>query len=353
MKKKKILFVASLPAAKFNFDGERNKSRDVLNVLKRDDRFSITVINLSKNRIFQTMKMIYKHIFFKYYHIFISKCIVGGSFAIHILQMFKKTNNIYFYIIGNGYCGFDNKTIYFKNIAQCKHLIVESNEVKDSMVIKNIQPEKISIFPCLKPTYKIDVIEKDYSVKRPLKLIFFSRINPDKGLGDLMRVLIDINESSETPLFYLDIAGGVSKEPGIKQFNEFVVDTCKKYTYFNYLGLTLKIDGIESYKKLQEYDLHVFPTRFKQECAPGSVLDMFIAGVPTLSAMFPSYKCLLNETNSILFEQSNTDDMKNKLIYIYHNASKILNKKRHLSHWEYFKYTDTAFIIFLKGIGLN
>lgn len=350
MKKEKLLFVASLPTKKFNFDGERNKSKDVLNALCKTNKYKITIINFSRNKYIQMLKLIICQLFKNYDRIFISKCIVGGSFALHILNKIKKNKNIFFYIIGNGYYGFDDKTIYFHDISLCNKLIVESENVKESMIAKGANPEKIAIFPCLKPLYDIDFKEKEYKPNQPLKLLFFSRINPEKGLGDIMKALIELNSESKETKFYLDIAGGVSNEPGIKEFNEYVLKTCSEHPFLNYLGMTLRADGLESYKLIQEYDLHVFPSRFKQECAPGSILDMFVAGVPTLSSKFPSYKGLIDDENSILFEQSNYNDLKEKLIFIYNNASKILNTKRKLSHNEYYKYTDEAFLRFLDNI---
>lgn len=353
MKKKKVLFIAPLPNKKFNFDGERNKSRDVLLSLKKTNKYKINIINLSNNKFFAVIRMLFLYLFKKYDYVFISKCIVGGSLALHLINKIRINPNVYFYIIGNGYYGLDEKKIYFSDIQKCKHLIVESQEVKESMVKKGCKSEKMSIFPCLKPTYDIDVLHLDYKTKRPLRLLYFSRINPEKGLGDLIDTIIKINSEHKSPIFYLDISGGVSNEPGIAEFNKEVISKCDSYDFLNYLGMSLRIDGIDSYKQIQNYDLHVFPSHFKQECAPGSILDMFVAGIPTLSSKFPSYKTIINEENSILFEQNNIKDLYDKLMYCYDNAEKILNKKRDLSHEEYFKYTDDAFIKFLNSIEFN
>ena len=353
MQKKTVLFIAPLPDKKLNYDGERNKSRDVLLALKKTGKYKLSIIDLSKNKLFAVIKMLSIYLFRKFDYVFISKCIVGGSLALHLINKIRLNLNVYFYIIGNGYFGFDEKKIYFSEIQKCKHLIVESEEVKESMIEKGCLSDRISIFPCLKPLYSINVLERKYKDHQPLKLLYFSRINPDKGLGDLIDVLIKINSSYKSPIFYLDIAGGVSDEPGIAEFNKEVISKCNEHSFLNYLGMSLRIEGVDSYKRIQEYDLHMFPSRFKQECAPGAILDMFVAGIPTLSSKYPSYKTLLNESNSILFEQNNLKDLKDKLIYCYENADKILNKKRLLSHEEYFKYTDDAFIRFLETINFN
>ena len=111
-----------------SFDGERNKSRDVLNILKNMFCNSkIDIVNYSKNKYIQTIKLLFKLLFHKYDLIFVSKCIVGGSFAIYLINHFKKNRDkICFYLIGNGYEGFENKKIYFSDISKCKSIIVES-----------------------------------------------------------------------------------------------------------------------------------------------------------------------------------------------------------------------------------
>lgn len=350
---KRVLFVASLPTKKMCFDGERNKSRDVLNAIKKMGEAKIDIIDYSKNKYLQTVKLIIKSFFKKYDSIFVSKCIVGGSLAIHLIHLFKKQRGkVFFYLIGNGYDGFEQKKIYFEDIAKCRHLIVESPIVADSMVKKGNDQKQISVFPCIKPNYDLDVLEKKYPVNGPLRIIYFSRINRHKGLDDLLDVVIRINEESKTTKFVLDVSGGVSNEPETIQFNKEVIETCSKYNYLNYIGLSLKIDGQGSYKRLQQYDLHVFPSKFVQECAPGAILDMFVAGIPTLSSTFPSYKFLLNVDNSFFFEQNNKEDLYNKLIYIYDNQ-KELEQRRFKSHDEYFKYTETTFVKLLNNIGFD
>lgn len=352
MKKRRLLFVAPFPTKTMNFDGERNKSRDVYLAILKTGNYKISIINLSKNQFFQILKMIIIAIFHRYDVAFVCKCIVGGSLALHILNKLTKKKPKHFYIVGNGYEGFDDKKIYFDDINKCSSLIVESNNVKEAMILKGFDAKKIFIFPCLKPKYDLKCVEHNYIKGQPLKLIFFSRINPEKGLGDLIEVINDINSRYQEPVLYLDVSGGVSNEPGIKEFNEYVISECEKHEYLNYLGMNLRIDGIESYRKLQQYDLHVFPSRFTQECAPGSILDMFVAGVPTLSSKYPSYKDLLSENNSFFFEQGNKNDLKQQLIFIYENSVSELNKRRFSSFDERLKYTDDKFILLIREIGV-
>lgn len=343
---KDFLFVASLPTKKFYFDGERNKSKDVLNSLKRKYGNNCSIVDLSKNQYLQVLKLIFLVIFKKYKFIFVSKCLVGGSKAIRFINKFaNKWNrkNVVFYIIGNGSNGFDDKTIYYEDVKKAKHLIVESPLVEKEMIERGLKDKgSISIFPCIKPNYDLKPTKVTYP-KDTLKLIYFSRVTELKGLMDAIKVVISLNESNKKTLFELDIAGGSGAEKKEQEFLKQIVDISSKKDYINYLGLNLRIEGKNSYERLQTYDLHIFPSKFYQECAPGSIIDMFIAGVPTLSSTFPSSVYLMNKNDSYFFEMNNEKDLENKLMDIYKNQE-ALNEKRVKTNKNAQLFTEDKFI---------
>lgn len=346
MMTKRFLFIGSLPTKKFNFDGERNKSRDVLTALKNRYGNNYSVINLSLNQYIQVVKMIFLSIINTYDFIFVSKCIVGGSNAIRYLLRFANKNNkrnIIFYLIGNGANGFDDKIIYYDCIKRVRHIIVESPDVEFEVISKGIATkDSISIFPCLKPNYSIEPYIKKYPVKT-LKLIYFSRITESKGIMDAITAISHINEMFGKIMFELDIAGGSGFSKDEQHFLNKIKQIASKEGFVNYLGLNLRINGEDSYKKLQFYDLHIFPSHFYQECAPGSIIDMFIAGVPTLSSNFPSAKYLMKSDDSFFFKMNNIADLEKQLLYIYDNQS-ALNNMRISCHKNAELYSEKQFI---------
>jgi len=346
MMRKNFLFIGSLPTNKFYFDGERNKSRDVLNALQNKYGKKCSIVNLSLNQYVQVIKMIFLSIFFEYDFIFVSKCLVGGSKAIKYLQKFANKSNkhrIVFYLIGNGSNGFDDKVIHYDYVKHTRHIIVESPDVELELLSKKIvNKESVSIVPCLKPNYSIEPVEKEYPVKT-LKLIFFSRVTELKGVMDAITAVSNINEKFGKNMFELDIAGGSGFNEKEQSFLREVKQLASEKSFINYLGLDLRIEGEESYKRLQSYDLHIFPSKFYQECAPGSVIDMFIAGVPTLSSNFPSAKYLMSTDDSFFFEMNNIADLEKQLLFIYNNQI-ALNKMRINSYKKAKLYSETHFI---------
>lgn len=341
---KKVLFIASLPTKKRHFDGERNKSKVVLDCLKTIfDR--VDVINYSYNKYFQTLKLLFKSVFVKYDYIFISKCIVGGSYANHLIQKLANKHNkknVVFYVIGNGFFGFENKNLYFDDMKKCKKLIVESPLVVDSF--KSAGLENCVVFPCIKHRYNVVTNNKNYHSEDPLRVIFFSRITNTKGLSDAIDAISIVN-SKGTTKFVLDIAGGISKHE--VEYAKQVEEQCNNSEYLNYLGENFFIKGEESYKTLSEYDLHIFPSKFFQECVPGSIIDMFIAGVPTISSLFANAKNIMSNDDSYFFEVGNVDSLVKELESIWNNK-KLLEQKRILTKQKAEEYYPESFIKFLK-----
>ena len=76
---------------------------------------------------------------------------------------------------------------------------------------------------------------------------------------------------------------------------------------------------------------------------------MFIAGVPTLSSLFPNALNVMNERNSYFFEFNNFDDLVAKLDYVYARKEE-LNSKRIESNKEAQKYFPATFIKFVENL---
>lgn len=346
--KKRLLFVASLPKNGHGFDGETNKSQTIYNCLKDVGQYRIDVVDYTKNKYFQTIRLIFLSFFRKYDLTFISKCIVGGSIALHQVVTFgRKSNrhNIVFYVIGNGYKGFEKKKMNLADIKQCRKVILESEKVIAQM--KSIGIETDLIFPCIKEEFSYPFLPKTYDANDVLDVLYFSRIHEKKGVLDAIQAIINVNERLKRTAYKLTVSGGKSFEPEYQECEDKIKSIAKCHPEIIYVGTDLNLKNADSYLEIQKYDLHIFPSRFDQECAPGSIIDMFIAGVPTLSSDFESAKCIMSDKNSYFFKMNDTNDLEEKLIYIFNHKDE-LAEKRLASYKEKEKYTTSAFVSFLK-----
>lgn len=348
---KKVLFIGALPTAKAHHDGERNKAGACLESFRLLKDRKIHVINYSKNKYLQSIKLILEVMFVSFSSIFLVKPVGGGSFALHLIFLFaKKVNrkNVTYYCVGNGFDWMgdrDSYKYYLDDFKKCKNTIIESPTVYKQFEERGLSPNLV--FPVVKKGYDLPVVEKDYLEDRPLSLIFFSRVIEAKGPLDAAEVIIKINKEYGKTMFTFDISGAIRNTNEGRDYLARILDTIKGHEQIQFIGTRISSNNIESYKILQQYDLHIFPTRYECECAPGSVVDMFIAGVPTLSSKFESAHFMMNEENSYFFELGNKSDMEQKLLYIY-NHRRELNEKRKKCKQEFDKYSPEAFADFIR-----
>lgn len=155
---------------------------------------------------------------------------------------------------------------------------------------------------------------------KPYKLCFFSRVVKQKGVLDAIDVIQKINKAEHFCDF--DIYGMISEE-----FAKEFADALKKCgSHINYKGFVQAENSVET---LKNYDLHIFPTNFKTEGIPGSIVDSFFAGVPVVSSKWNSFNDVISDgITGIGYEFGNLKDFENKLKYLLANPDKIDEMKR-------------------------
>ena len=304
----KILYISCLNTSKEKFDGERIKCTLIYDSLKKYSNLSL--INLSMHKVLNTLAIFFKTLFGKkrYEYVVISKDAHGANIIQKILKLSRYPSNriIYFEIGPFLYDRILNGTIKKETFIKDKLIVVETPSMKKEL--ESLGFERISVFPNFKPIYRIAFKEQKYP-KDVLKLVYLSRIEEPKGIYDLIDALVLLNK--EKTRFVLDVYG----RPQTKEDEERINELSSKYDFVNYLGM-MEVGSKESYEKLSEYDLHVFPTKYR-EGFPGSIIDFFIAGVPTLSASFARSLEILSEDDSIIYEQGDNNDLINKLNNVY------------------------------------
>lgn len=157
--------------------------------------------------------------------------------------------------------------------------------------------------------------------QKPLRLVTFSRVMKQKGIGDAAHVVDKINQLLGEEVFTLDIYGQV-EENEIQWF----ADEQKKFSSsVSYKGL---VDFDKSVETLSSYFALLFPTHFYTEGIPGTIIDAYAAGVPVISARWESYNDIVEEGKTGMgYEFDNIDELKNLLINIANSPSLITSLK--------------------------
>ena len=339
---KRILYISGLVKRKRKYDGERIKNTLIYNSLR--EKYDVSLINLSIFKLFNTIRIFFHALFDKnrFDYVVISKDPHGAN-IIHKLLLLAKyppERIIYFEIGPFLFDRINNGSIDIRTFNRDRLIVVETESMKKELC--SLGFNNIDVFPNFKPWVDIPFNKKIYPVS-VLRLVYLSRIEEMKGIYDLIDVLVRIND--ESIKFTLDIYG----RPQSREDEIQIANFTKKYSYIKYCG-KLDVGDFDSYKLLSSYDLHVFPTKYT-EGFPGTLIDFFIAGVPTLSSSFARSHEILSEEDSIIYRQFDNEDLLHKLQSIYDNQDILIGlrnksylKRNEFSSERFEKYVETIIV---------
>ncbi|MDO4526631.1 MAG: glycosyltransferase [Candidatus Saccharibacteria bacterium] len=190
-------------------------------------------------------------------------------------------------------------------------------------------------FKVLKKVRKVSGIHH-----KNLHTCIFSRIEEEKGIIDAIDVMNKYNDNHEEKIF-LDIYGKI-KDIFEKEFNSAIVGN----KYIKYLGV---VDQDDSVKTIKKYDLLLFPTRYKTEGIPGTIIDAYFAGLPVLSARWENFDEIITEGKTgISYNFGDVNDFYDKLSKIAQDKKILMEFKENcLSAAE--KYTPENAMPILTG----
>ena len=172
----------------------------------------------------------------------------------------------------------------------CKHIYmiyVETLYMKTALNAMGFQNVKVM------PNFKqIDILREDElttAIPATLKVCTFSRVMKEKGIEDAVKAVVECNKRLGEKKYVLDIYGMI--EAGQEQWFKDLMQ-CQQPEEINYKGVA---NPSESSTILKAYFAMLFPTLFPTEGFPGTVIDAFSAGLPTIASDCTSIKELLIE----------------------------------------------------------
>lgn len=228
---------------------------------------------------------------------------------------------IHYIVIGGWLPRYLNKYLVLKKlISRFQGVYVETNSMKRDLNLLGMN--NIYIMNNFKKLLPIDINKLELNFTEPYKLCIFSRVVSEKGIEDAFNTVININNIFKREVYSLDIYGFID-ENYKNRFNEIIKEAPP---YIKYCGV---VDADRTVKVLRDYFLHIFPTRFKTEGVPGSIIDSYYAGLPVLASRWNSFSDVIEEGKTgIGFEILNPEDLKIKLIDIANNPEIIIQMKK-------------------------
>jgi glycosyltransferase involved in cell wall biosynthesis len=189
---------------------------------------------------------------------------------------------------------------------QTEHLRTELNKIG----IKNI--DILSNFRKYKSTNNL------FQFSNHFDFVYFSRITDLKGI-DNMVIAFDYFHTNGYN-FNIDIYGPIDKD-----YESTFYNLISGKDYINYCGIH---DALEAPELLSKYFMQIFPTKFKTEGFPGSILDSFFAGLPVLASNWNSaQEVIKNYSTGLIYNFDDLEDFIKKIEFVFQNPNKILEMR--------------------------
>ena len=244
-------------------------------------------------------------------------------------NFFHKKNVIY-PVVGGWLPDLSRKHCFFRNnLKNIDYIMVETAFMKKRLEQQGFK--NISLLRNAKDMNSIRANEISV-LSSPLKVCTFSRIRADKGIAEAIKAVEIINNMN---LFNikLTIFGAIDSD-SIEWFERMKVRFPSNVSYG---GL---VDTLRSVDTLKNYDVLLFPTKFKTEGFPGTILDGLASGLVIVASDIPSCREILKDGQvGYLLSEPTPEKIVEAIIDIYNNPAKSMEYKKNAVN-EYQLYTS-------------
>lgn len=222
------------------------------------------------------------------------KKIIYATVGLGMLNNPKLNSTEKMKLLSQGICTHNLTQRDILQLSKLTSIVVENNTLnslfKHCYGLKNVATITNFRFQSKVPFFKYS-----FDLSEPLALCYFSRIDPQKGIFNLIRVLKKVNETS--PRATLDIFGGGEEEQISKLKKE--IFGSKLIHYHGEVSL------LDAAGKLQRSDFLIFPTLYP-EGVPGVVIESFQLGLPIIASHFLCADELIQDSETgLLYEWGN------------------------------------------------
>ena len=185
---------------------------------------------------------------------------------------------------------------------------------------------------------------QNYKVDEQLRFCTFSRVMLEKGITDAILTVDKINKEKGKVIATLDVYGPI--ENSYKQDFERLCD--EHADCVSYKGMA---DSAKSVEVLKDYFALLFPTRWKGEGFPGTILDAFASGVPVIASDWNANKeLLMHAKTGMLYPSKDFSELFDAVKWSVENVEQMLQMRINCRE-EYEKYTpETVSSAIIKAL---
>ena len=347
--KKKIAIIGHFGGDKDFFDGQTVKTKILFDELSKAIDWEIKKVDTYLNK---TNKI--KLLFVTFKCLFSCKKIIilvsgnGMKLFFPLLFFFAKFfhKDIYHDVIGGNLDKNVNKNPkYIKYLNSFKYNWVETENLKTRL--QNEGVTNCEVIPNFKRLKTVELSDSSFEFDEPYRFCTFSRVIKEKGISDAVIAVDNINKQHKRIICKLDIYGVIDEN-----YNEEFFDLLKgKEHYVKYCGIVPYDESVET---LKSYYGLLFPTFWKGEGFPGTVVDAFSAGLPVIATDWNCNKEIITDlVDGIIYPSDTVKTLRDAIEWSVENKTlflamkeKCLEKARKYQPDEYIK-------TIIERIGLN
>jgi glycosyltransferase involved in cell wall biosynthesis len=317
LKKKTCLVVGYFGLKNNQLDGQTVKTRSIYRLLKDlDDNisfFDTHSFRLSVKNIFyffKKLKTANKLVFLPGIN---GLRLIGPFLA--ILKLFKDVK-IHYFVVGGWLPSILKEKPLLKHVVSSfDGIYVETRSILFKLR-NSFKLRQTKYFPNFRWLPSKKLIKKKTGI--PLKLVFLSRIIPEKGVETIFEAADIISRLGKDNLFEIDFYG-----PFFSSYKNNFMAQLEKKQNMNYKG---KLRTEEINDTLKNYDVFLFPTYYNGEGFPGAVVDAFMSGLPVLATNWKyNSEIIENGKTGYLFEVKNAKELYEIIIKLEKNRQLLKN----------------------------
>lgn len=227
--------------------------------------------------------------------------------------------DVYHYAIGGRLAReVSEKPKWKKYVSSFKGNWMESTELANQLQKLGVQ--NAIYLPNFKKLNLMTESELRKRYDEPYKLCTFSRVMREKGIEDAIEAVREINAEYQRKVILLDIYGP-AEETYLQPLNEILVqnEACR------YCGV---IPANESVEALKDYYALLFPTHWRHEGIPGTIIDALSAGVPVIARRWQYCDEMLTDGyNGLVYDFEQPEQLKTKIIYAVNHREDMIKMK--------------------------
>lgn len=304
-------------------DGQTIKTKILYDELDKVTDFEIIKVDtFYKNRkplklVFDTFKCL-----FKTKNVIVLLSGNGMKFYFPLLSFFSRKfgTRVYHDVIGGNLDEYVSKYPNFEKYLNSFQVNwVETEGLKKRLLEKNIL--NCEVMPNFKRLSIVDVKLLNNNFSEPFCFCIFSRVMKEKGIEDAIEAIETINKEAKKNICTLDIYGRID-DGYVKRFDEIMKCTTSAICYKGTVPYNKSVETIKDYYAL------LFPTHWRGEGFPGTIVDAFSAGIPVIATDWNCNSEILNNgVTGILYPDEEIKTLKEAIIYTIKNKDIIANMK--------------------------